>query len=156
MTKISLNLPIITQNPQPTEKLGNGQWLGLERIYYTLPNTGEIRQWEVCRRASVNTTKMESKKEEINAVDVVAIIHQEKQKSIVLVVQYRPAVDTFTIEFPSGLIDKDEDVKAAALRELKEETGYVGELLNISPTICYEPGLTDSCCKLAFVKVVKV
>ena len=30
---------------------------------------------------------------------------------------------------PTGLIDKQESAEAAALRELKEETGYVGTVL---------------------------
>ena len=31
------------------------------------------------------------------------------------------------IEFPSGLIDKGEDPRLAAIREMKEETGQEGE-----------------------------
>lgn len=39
--------------------------------------------------------------------------------------QFRPPVNRVTIEAPSGLIDEGEDICTAALRELKEETGYV-------------------------------
>jgi len=31
----------------------------------------------------------------------------------------------------------------AALRELKEETGYVGKVIMTSPAMCVEPGLTN-------------
>lgn len=33
----------------------------------------------------------------------------------------------------SGLIDDNESAEAAALRELKEETGYKGEVVGITP-----------------------
>lgn len=35
----------------------------------------------------------------------------------------------------SGLIDEGESAEAAALRELKEETGYKGEVVGITPGI---------------------
>ena len=40
--------------------------------------------------------------------------------------QYRPPIDKVIIEFPAGLIDAGETAEEAAVRELKEETGYVG------------------------------
>ena len=42
--------------------------------------------------------------------------------------QFRPPVNRVTIEAPSGLIDEGEDICTAALRELKEETGYVATI----------------------------
>lgn len=35
----------------------------------------------------------------------------------------------------SGLIDEGESAEAAALRELKEETGYKGEVVGVTPGI---------------------
>ncbi|MCE4620388.1 MAG: NUDIX hydrolase [Desulfurococcales archaeon] len=43
--------------------------------------------------------------------------------SIVLIEQYRPAVDDWVLEIPAGVIDPGEDAEEAARRELKEETG---------------------------------
>lgn len=40
----------------------------------------------------------------------------------------------------AGLIDDGEDPKAAALRELEEETGYKGEVAECSPGLCLLPG----------------
>lgn len=37
------------------------------------------------------------------------------------------------IEVPAGLIDEGETAEEAALRELKEETGYVGVLSESTP-----------------------
>jgi ADP-ribose pyrophosphatase len=42
----------------------------------------------------------------------------------VMVRQYRHGADRITTEFPSGLVEKDEDPAAAAARELREETGH--------------------------------
>lgn len=48
------------------------------------------------------------------------------------------------VEFPAGLVDADESPEEAAVRELKEETGYAGRVLSLSPTIVSDPGLTTA------------
>lgn len=45
--------------------------------------------------------------------------------SLLFVVFFRPPICAYSLEFPAGLIDEDEDPVAAGLRELKEETGRV-------------------------------
>ena len=42
---------------------------------------------------------------------------------------YRPPINNYCIEYPGGLIDEGETKEQAALRELKEETGYSGTIL---------------------------
>ena len=64
--------------------------------------------------------------------DYVAIIAYTTQGDMVLVRQYRPAIDGATLELPSGLVDGKDDAEATARRELEEETGYrVGELVHL-------------------------
>ena len=53
---------------------------------------------------------------------------QNNVTSTVLVKQYRPPLDAYTIELPAGLIDANETPQEAAIRELKEETGYIGSI----------------------------
>ncbi len=56
--------------------------------------------------------------------DFVGIIAVTKDRKILFVQQYRPALNEITLEVPAGAIDKGETAKIAALRELQEETGY--------------------------------
>jgi ADP-ribose pyrophosphatase len=46
---------------------------------------------------------------------------------ILLVRQYRPAIERFSLELPGGLVDQNEDAPHAMVRELLEETGYSTE-----------------------------
>ncbi len=55
----------------------------------------------------------------------VGIIATDDEGNIVLVRQYRPAIGRWTWEIPAGLMDEGEDPIQTAVRELKEETGYM-------------------------------
>ena len=62
---------------------------------------------------------------------------------IVLVRQYRPAINKITLEIPAGGLNIGElgDTKQAALRELQEETGYKAAdaqfLMTINTTLAF-------------------
>ena len=59
--------------------------------------------------------------------DVIAITPENK---MILVKQYRKAIEATSCEIPAGKLEVGEnaDPQAAALRELEEETGYTGQL----------------------------
>lgn len=65
----------------------------------------------------------------IDGVGIVAILEKETGPEILLQKQYRPPIDKIVIEVPAGLVDAGEDAETCAVRELKEETGYVGEVM---------------------------
>ncbi len=73
-----------------------------------------------------------------------------------MVSQFRPPLNSICVEFPAGLIDPNESVEETALRELKEETGFLGFnpsfISNISFPNFNDPGLTNSNC--VYVKVI--
>ena len=67
---------------------------------------------------------------------------------VLLVRQYRPALDRETIELPAGCRDNpEESTKPAAIRELTEETGYtagsVEQLLSLKSTVAFCNELID-------------
>ena len=56
--------------------------------------------------------------------DYVAIVALTEHQEVLLVRQYRPAVERYTLELPSGHVEQGESPAEAAKRELLEETGY--------------------------------
>jgi ADP-ribose pyrophosphatase len=71
----------------------------------------------------------------------VAILALEHSKML-LVKQYRPAINDFALEIPAGLIEPGEEPEFAAARELSEECNFGGDL-ELLTTFFSSPGFTD-------------
>jgi 8-oxo-dGTP pyrophosphatase MutT (NUDIX family) len=56
--------------------------------------------------------------------DDVAAIAVTPEKRILLVRQYRPAIQRFSLELPAGTVEENETPADTMVRELLEETGY--------------------------------
>ena len=127
-------------------RLAATPWLALESLTYR-DATGKERKWDLVTRV---TKKKESS---ADAVAVFAKLQAEgKETKTLLVKQFRPPVDKYTLELPAGLIDEGETAGEAALRELKEETGYTATVESVSPPLAMSPGMTDE--SIHFVTVV--
>jgi len=76
----------------------------------------------------------------LRASDYVSVVAATAEGSILLVRQYRPAVQAHTLELPSGHIEDGESPGAAAKRELAEETGYEAEVFEQLGTLAPDTG----------------
>lgn len=86
-----------------------------------------------------------------NFVNVIALTPDEK---VVLVRQFRHGTQEMSLEVPGGLVDAGEDFVAAGLRELREETGGVGdEALQIG-LIDANPAIQSNHCGTVLVRNV--
>jgi ADP-ribose pyrophosphatase len=124
----------------------DAKWVELKKATY-IDQTGRERFWEVASRKTRG-------KAGVDAVAIGTIIlHPSRPASTILVLQYRPPVDAITVEWPAGLVDAAESPEEAAVRELREETGYEGRVLSVSPTIATDPGMTTANMQLVMVEV---
>lgn len=90
-----------------------------------LPN-GKTSQREIVRHAGASA--------------VIPFIGEDR---IILVRQYRKAIEAESIEIPAGLKDANESASETALRELEEETGYTTDQLSFVTSFYSTPGFTD-------------
>ncbi|GCD81980.1 ADP-ribose pyrophosphatase [Parageobacillus thermoglucosidasius] len=84
-----------------------------------------------------------SKREVIKHPGAVAIIPITKEGKLVLVRQYRKALERVLVEIPAGKLEKGEEPLATAHRELEEETGYRARSLCHIASFYTSPGFAD-------------
>ncbi|EIT87278.1 NUDIX hydrolase [Fictibacillus macauensis ZFHKF-1] len=84
-----------------------------------------------------------SKREIVKHPGAVAIIAVTKENKLLLVRQYRKALEKVIVEIPAGKLEKGEDPKESAVRELQEETGYESGSLRSIGSFYTSPGFAD-------------
>lgn len=139
-----------TQEPVVTRvsdlNTADARWLALRRIDY-VDQTGKARTWEVATRKTRGSA----------GVDAVAmgnvLRHPSRPPATLVVIQYRPPLDAYTVEWPAGLVDASETAEQAAVREFKEETGYDCRVVSVSPPQAADPGMSNANMQLVMVDV---
>jgi 8-oxo-dGTP pyrophosphatase MutT (NUDIX family) len=72
--------------------------------------------------------------------DYACVLAITEEQRILAVRQYRPAVDRYTVELPSGIVDDGEAPAEAAGRELLEETGYAAASIEVLGSMLPDTG----------------
>ncbi|ORZ37814.1 hypothetical protein BCR44DRAFT_103707, partial [Catenaria anguillulae PL171] len=134
-------------------------WLGLSTITYRIPSDAptKTRSYEAVYRTrhglkqADGETVGKTQRGRLDANDIIAItnstLRPELNNRLVVVMQYRPAVNAYTLEFPAGCIDPHEtNALASGLRELREETGLTAKpnSARVAYQFTYEPGISSS------------
>ena len=87
----------------------------------------------------------------IASPDWVNVIALTPEQHLVLVRQFRFGTEEFSLELPGGIIDLGEDPVAAGGRELREETGYVGEAARAIGSVHPNPAIMSNRCHFGLV-----
>ena len=80
------------------------------------------------------------------ASDWCNVLAETPSFELVLVWQYRFGSDALSLEVPGGVIDPGEAPEAAARRELREETGYVADAMELVSVVEPNPALQGNRC----------
>jgi len=138
---------ILSEETLPTSE---AKWVTLKKITWQ-DDKGVQRFWESAQRTTRKATG-------IDAVAIFALIRSKTNAfplSTIIIEQFRPPIGKFVVEFPAGLMDEGETPEQAALRELEEETGYIGEeVIDASSILSSDPGMTNATMKLVSVSVI--
>jgi ADP-ribose pyrophosphatase len=114
----------------------NNKWVNLAEVEHN------GKKWEFAtRNKDLNIAPI------CNAVFIAAQLGEK----LVLIKEYRPAIQGYQIGIPAGLIEEDEEIEVTATRELKEETGLdLVKVDYISPLLTSSAGLTDEMGRIVF------
>ncbi len=88
----------------------------------------------------------------IDAPDWVNVLALTPDRQLVLVRQFRFGIDDFSLEIPGGVMERGEEPVAAALRELREETGFSGAPVRILGGVHPNPAIMNNVCHLVLVE----
>lgn len=116
-----------------SEPIFEGKMISLQVDHVRLPN-GQQATREIVKHPG--------------AVAVLAI-HEGR---MLVVEQYRKALERSLVEIPAGKLDPGEAPEAAAARELQEETGFQAEKLTHIASFYTSPGFADEIIHLYFAE----
>jgi len=128
------------------EVVWQGKWIKTKEVRWS-DQHNVTRVWEAVERTNHSQAP-------VDAVEIIPILRKRGAPNhLVLVRQFRPPPAKYCLELPAGLCDKSEDPGECALRELREETGYEGALVDVSCSLMFGMALANTTCAVVTVTV---
>lgn len=88
-----------------------------------------------------------------NYSDSIQIIAETIDHKFIFVKQFRFGSEQMSLEFPAGRLEKDESPIEGAIRELREETGYIGQNATLMASLYPNPAIIRN--KIYVIKIEK-
>ena len=115
---------------------------------------GDYRIFTIRREHKVSPrTSSEHEFYVIDCVNWVNVIALTPTRDVIMVEQYRHGSNTVELEIPGGMMDADDaSPEATAIRELREETGYVGDNARVIGKVFPNPAIMSNTCYTVLVE----
>jgi 8-oxo-dGTP pyrophosphatase MutT (NUDIX family) len=123
-------------------------WLEIDEEH-----VADMRIFDVTRRILRNPRNGRDRAiARIESRDWVNVVAVTTNAEIVLVRQWRHGTEHFTLEIPGGMVDPGESPKDAAVRELREETGFSGGTVSELGVVEPNPAFMSNRCHTYLVE----
>ena len=131
------------------KKLTDNRYLNLFELDATFRNGSRAPYYVSSRRKDASAIKAATHDNRPDGVILCGVYGEEKDR-LVLIRQYRYPIDGYVYEFPAGLVEPGEDIVAAGVREMLEETGLTFRPIRSTQPFFMSVGMTDESCGTIF------
>lgn len=118
-----------------TEELGNFRIFSLEAHTNMSPKNGHSHTFYV-----------------IDTLDWINVVPVTPEGELLMIRQFRHGSREITLEVPGGMVDPGETPLNAAVRELREETGYAGDKVTKIGEVSPNPAIFNNRCHTFLVE----
>lgn len=130
-------------------KLTENPYLNLYELDATFRNGTSAPYYVASRRKKAESIKASTHDNHPDGVILYGVYGEAKDR-VVLIRQYRYPIDGYVYEFPAGLVEPNEDMLAAGIREMFEETGLDFIPISTAQPYFMSVGMTDESCGTVF------
>lgn len=103
--------------------------MSLKEVGYR-SSAGRTVNWEIVERSRSETV-------------IILLARLIPSGRYLLLKQFRAGVNNHVIALPAGVVAPGDDIREQANKELKEETGYLGKIVGVSPPLKINPAVLD-------------
>lgn len=131
------------------KKQTNNRFLNLYELDASFRDGSRAPYYVASRRKDTKSIKAATGDNHADGVILYGVYGEQKDR-VVLVRQFRYPIGNYVYEFPAGLVEPDEDMLGAGIREMFEETGLEFIPVKTARPFFTTIGMTDESCGTVF------